>query len=135
MNAALERIDLLKEVFRKYRPVNKKTGEQTFNFPKFHSISHYINIIRYYGPPDRYSTQASERAYPTLLKNYYNRTNKYKDYQEQLIEHNERHIKLTIMRDIKNFQETEPVSLSQKRKQEDEKSIKAGVLLDLHQLG
>ena len=135
MNAALERIDLLKEVFRKYRPVNKKTGEQTFNFPKFHSISHYIDMIRYYGPPDGYSTQASERAHPTLLKNYYDRTNKHEDYQEQLMEHNERHVKLTIMRDIKNFQETEPVSLSRKRKQEDEKSTKAGVLLDLHQLG
>jgi len=50
------RMDLLKEVFRKYRPVNRDTDKGHLNFTKWYAISYYINTIIAYGLLDRYST-------------------------------------------------------------------------------
>ena len=98
--AALARIDLLKEVFRAYRPLDKTTGKGYFNFPKFHSISHLPEMIRLFGPPDGLTTQVGEKAHIEFFKNYYARTNKYDDYIEQIMRYNVAHVKMITIRDL-----------------------------------
>ena len=43
--ASLAHIDILKEVFREYRLRAKTIDKGYFNFPKFHNISHLVEII------------------------------------------------------------------------------------------
>jgi hypothetical protein len=40
MSSALEKINLLKVEFSEARPIDEKTQEHHFNFPKFHSLTH-----------------------------------------------------------------------------------------------
>ncbi len=56
ISAALKRIDLLKEVFRRYRPKDTITSKGHFNYPKFHSLLYLLEKIRALGPIDGYST-------------------------------------------------------------------------------
>ena len=56
ISATLKRIDLLKEVFRRYRPKDTITSKGYFNYPKFYSLLYLLEKIRTLGPIDRYST-------------------------------------------------------------------------------
>ena len=133
--AALARIDLLKEVFRPHRPLDKATGKGHFNFPKFHSISHIPEMIRSFGPPDGLTTQVGEKAHVEFFKNYYARTNKHDDYIEQIMRHDVAHVKMITMRDLVMHQDTEVLPPAIQRAQEEGKKTEVGTPLDLHALG
>ena len=45
---ALKRINLLKDIFAPYWPVNKITEVGHFNFSKFHIITYYLEYIQLY---------------------------------------------------------------------------------------
>ena len=90
MTAALERLDKLKPVFEKSRSLNKNTGEHHFNFPKLHVMSHYVDFIRLYGSAQSYDTSYSEAAHKTLVKDFFQRTNKKPGYELQILHHNTR---------------------------------------------
>lgn len=68
MSAALDRVNLLKSVFEKSRPVSKDTGEHHFNFPKWHAMTHYVPFIRLYGSAQGFDLCYPERAYKFLVK-------------------------------------------------------------------
>ena len=89
---ALARINLLKEVFRAYRPLNKTTDKGHFNFPKFHSISHLPEIIRLFDLPDKLITQVRKKTHIEFFKNYYAQTNKHNNYIKQIIYHDIVHV-------------------------------------------
>ena len=56
LTASLARIDLLKEVFREYRLINKNTSKRHFNFLKFYNIVYLIETIQLLNLIDNYIT-------------------------------------------------------------------------------
>ncbi|TDL30148.1 Zn-finger domain-containing protein [Rickenella mellea] len=54
-----------------------------FNFPKFHSILHYIECIELFGSADGYNTESPERLHIDYAKKAYRASNK-KDYTSQM---------------------------------------------------
>ena len=100
MLAALKRIDLLKDVFAPYRPVDKITEAGHFNFPKFHAMTHYPEYIRLYGAADGVDTSHGEAAHKYQIKEYYGRTNKRDTYLDQLVLLNIRRVKVISMEAI-----------------------------------
>jgi hypothetical protein len=76
LKQALYRIDRTKVAFQRLRPVDKKTEEGHFNFPKFHVKSHYTTYIKEYGAADNFDTEHSEAGHKYYVKTFYRRTNK-----------------------------------------------------------
>ncbi|KAF9521848.1 hypothetical protein CPB83DRAFT_872139 [Crepidotus variabilis] len=48
----------------------------TLNIPKFHSLMHYIQAIKYFGTTDNYNTEAFERFHIDFAKEGYRASNK-----------------------------------------------------------
>jgi hypothetical protein len=102
LNHALERIDDLKytlQVSSSGKPIN-------FNFPKFHVLSHYTDFIRDYGSLVNHNSSVQENFHKILLKEYYNRTNKQDNYEEQILKHNTRRVNVQAMQGILSFRST-----------------------------
>ena len=102
VNHALERIDDLKYTLQgtsSDKPIN-------FNFPKFHVLSHYTDFIRYYRSLVNYNSSTQENFHKILLKEYYDRTNKQDNYEEQILKHNTRRVNVQAMQGIISFRST-----------------------------
>ncbi len=54
MEHALYRLEKTKIAFEQHRPINSKLCWPTFNYPKFHAISHFVKCIRDYGSAVNY---------------------------------------------------------------------------------
>ena len=54
-----------------------------FNIPKIHFMSHYVELIKYFGTTDNFDTQYTERLHIDLAKDAYAATN-HKDEYEQM---------------------------------------------------
>ncbi len=93
MEHALYRLKKTKIAFEQHRPIDSKLCRPTFNYPKFHTISHFVEYIRDYSSAVNYDTAHSEAAHKYLLKAFYNKTNK-KEYDSQIWQHNVRHINI-----------------------------------------
>lgn len=98
MEAALQRIDLLKEIFRPFTAPT--TG---FNFPKLHALSHYPMMIRKFGSADGFDTAMFEAAHRYIVKDWYKLTNRHDTFEQQIFEHNQRAIKMLSMQDLLDF--------------------------------
>jgi hypothetical protein len=72
-------------------------AEAHWNYPKFHVLSHYPSFIEIWGAPDGYDSSMMEAAHKYMLKIFYGRTNKGKDYLDQIAEHNTRAINIQAM--------------------------------------
>ena len=83
MEHALYKLKKTKIAFEQHWPINFKLSQLTFNYPKFHAISHFVQCIRDYGSAVNYHTAHSEAAHKYLLKAFYNRTNQ-KEYELQI---------------------------------------------------
>ena len=83
MEHALYRLEKTKIAFEHHRPIDAKLCRPTFNYPKFHATSHFVQCIRDYSSPVNYDTAHSETAHKYLLKAFYNKTNK-KEYDAQI---------------------------------------------------
>ena len=97
---ALYRMNQHKEVFRKYRNPKAKDDEQHFNFPKWHSLTHYVQMIRLYGCAPNWDTSHPEHKHHTYVKEGFRRTNKKNDWEDQLMEHHLRGINMLALQDI-----------------------------------
>ena len=64
-----------------------------FNFPKLHSLIHYLSSITLFGTTDNYNTKQSERLHIDFAKNAYRVTNR-KDEYPQMTTWLERHEKM-----------------------------------------
>ena len=73
---ALYKIERTKITFKHHWPIDKKLCQTTFNYPKFHATSHFVQCIQDYGSAVNYDTAHSIVAHKYLLKTFYNRTNK-----------------------------------------------------------
>lgn len=74
-----------------------------FNFPKLHSLLHYVPSIRLFGTTDGYNTEHSERLHIDLAKNAYAATN-HKDELSQMVIWLERREKITRFNDFIEWQ-------------------------------
>lgn len=77
LQAALNEFHANKQIF-----IQLKLRDD-FNFPKFHMLQHYVDMIRRFGSTEGYNTENSERAHINLIKDLYRETNK-KDYYKQM---------------------------------------------------
>ncbi len=96
---ALYRLKNTKIAFEYHRLIDSKLCRPTFNYPKFHAISQFVECIRDYCSAVNYNTAHSEAAYKYLLKAFYNRTNK-KKQNSQIRQHNVRHTNIIAMKDV-----------------------------------
>ena len=83
MEHALYRLEKTKIAFEHHRPIDSKLCRPTFNYPKFHAVTHFAQCIRDYGSAVNYDTAHSKTAHKYLLKAFYNSTNK-KEYNAQI---------------------------------------------------
>ena len=83
ISQAIFRIDNTKEAFVKYRPKDY-SDKAYWNYPKFHSISHYVIFIMNFSALNRFDSENSEVAYKFLLKDFYDRTNKTNTFLQQI---------------------------------------------------
>jgi hypothetical protein len=72
----IHRINQLKEVFRVVQFINKNTGENQFNFPKFYILIYYPEFIKFYNCANNIDTEISKMKYRLIIKQSYDRTNK-----------------------------------------------------------
>ncbi|KAK6983973.1 hypothetical protein R3P38DRAFT_3456241 [Favolaschia claudopus] len=54
-----------------------------FNIPKFHSLQHYVDLIKAFGSADGYNTESPERLHIDFAKKAYRASNR-RDYVEQM---------------------------------------------------
>ncbi len=94
MNNAIYRINVLKEVFKQFQ------HDENFNYLKFHVISHYMNFIWRYEDADDFNTSYMKIAHKFLIKDYYDFTNKRKNFQMQILHHNTWQVNMLTMKDI-----------------------------------
>ena len=99
MEHALYRLEKTKIAFEHYRAINSKLYRPTFNYPKFHAVTHFAQCIRDYGSAVNYDIAHSEAAHKYFLKAFYNRTNK-KEYDAQIRQHNICHTNIIAMKDV-----------------------------------
>ena len=88
-----------KLTFEQYRPINSKLCQPTFNYSKFHTISHFVQFVWDYGSAVNYDTAYVKTAHKSLLKAFYNKINK-KEYKSQIWQHNMRHTNIIAMKDV-----------------------------------
>ena len=99
MEHALYRLEKTKIAFEHHRPIDSKLCRPTFNYPKFHAVTHFAQCIRDYGSAVNYDTAHSKAAHKYLLKAFYNKTNK-KEYDAQIRQHNVCHTNVIAMKDV-----------------------------------
>ena len=97
MKHALYKLEKTKIAFEQHWLIDSKLYQPTFNYPKFHAISHFLQSIRDYGSTVNYNTAHSEAAHKYFLKAFYNKTNK-KEYELQIRQHNVRHTNIIAMK-------------------------------------
>ena len=68
MDHALYRLGKTKIVFENYCPINTKIFQPTFNYPKFHAITHFVKCIQDYRSAITYNMAYSEATHKYLLK-------------------------------------------------------------------
>ncbi len=94
MNNAIYRINVLKKVFKQFR------HDENFNYLKFHVISHYINFIWRYKNADDFDTSYMKIAHKFLIKDCYDFTNKWENFQMQILHHNIQWVNMLTMKNI-----------------------------------
>ena len=95
----LYKLEKTKIAFEHYRPIDSKLCRPTFNYSKFHTVTHFAQCIRDYDSVVNYDTAHSEAAYKYLLKAFYNRTNK-KEYDAQIWQHNISYTNVIAIKDV-----------------------------------
>ena len=87
MNNVLKRLNLFKNVFKKFRfkqkTNQKEYKENYFNFSKIYIFQHYFTYIKKYDNLVNYNIDKNENIYKKIKFNY-DKTNKHDDYQKQL---------------------------------------------------
>ncbi len=74
MNNVIYKINVLKEVFEQFQ------FNENFNYFKFYVMTHYMNFIRRYEDADDFNTSYMKIVYKFLIKDYYDLTNKRKNF-------------------------------------------------------
>ena len=98
MEHTLYRLDKTKITFENHCPIDVKLFQPIFNYPKFHTMTHFVKCIQDYGSSININIAYSEAAHKYLLKAFYRRTNK-KKYKSQILKHNICHTNIIAIQD------------------------------------
>ncbi len=105
-------MNVFKSIFVSARSSNKKTEKENFNFFKFYVMIHYAAFIRKYETADEYDIAHDEVRHKYMFKEYYTRINKRDTFLTQLIFHNDRRLKILIMKNVIIYKQKQQWSLS-----------------------
>ena len=83
MEHALYKLEKTKIAFKYHLLIDSKLCQLTFNYPKFHAISHFGHCIWDDGSAINYNTTHNEAVHKYFLKTFYNKINK-KKYDSQI---------------------------------------------------
>jgi hypothetical protein len=83
----------------------KKGARADFNIPKFHSLVHYVDSIRWLGTTDNYNTETFERYHIDMAKEGWEATNK-RDHFPQMTQWLARQEKILSYDSYRNWIET-----------------------------
>ena len=97
----------LKNIFCHLHSVNSDINAGHFNLLKLHVITHYAEHIWQYSTADKVDTKYSEAVHKYLVKAFFNQTNKWEDFQEQLMYHNICHVNLLRMKNLILWKDTQ----------------------------
>ena len=97
---ALFWINKLKNVFHHLCSIDLNFKAGHFNISKLHIMTHYAQHICQYNSADNVNTEHSKTAHKYLMKVFYNWMNKWKNFQEQLLNHNFCHLKILAMKNL-----------------------------------
>ena len=103
MTLALHRMNSYKEIFRDYRRTKRDldmSSEGDFNFPKFHAMTHYVDMIRLMGNAADIETGHFEHKHVDYVKNPFKRTNKKNGWEDQVMDHHCRKLNMLAAFDI-----------------------------------
>ncbi len=130
LDHALYCIDKLKGVFKDSRPKvsHRKTVDDSdddsvdlkkrhFNFPKFHVISHYKELIELYGSVEGFDTGHFKATHKYLVKCFYQLTNKREGFEIQIMQHNTRLVNMLTLEDTIRHQKFRKISAAKGRLQ------------------
>lgn len=98
--ATLNNIDRLKNVFIKSRFINRRIKRRHFNFSKFHVMIHYEQCIKYFESVVEMNNSYDENAHKFIIKNFYARINRNRDFNEQILFYNIRRHNILVMNDV-----------------------------------
>ena len=98
--ATLNNNDKLKDVFIKFRLINRRIKQRHFNFSKFHVMIYYVKYIRYFDNVVEMNNSYDENAHKFIIKNYYNRINRNFGFNEQILFHNIRCHNILIVNNV-----------------------------------
>ena len=92
-------LEKTKIAFENHQLIDSKLCQPTFDYPKFHAITHFVLYIWDYDSVVNYNTTHNKAVYKYLLKAFYNKMNKEK-YNSQIWKHNVRHTNIIAIKDI-----------------------------------
>jgi hypothetical protein len=101
--AAIHRMDKTKNVFLPFRPSEQR--EAHFNIPKLHGITHYPESIQRLGAIRQSDTEYGEQAHKKQ-KEFYRRTNKRDNYEEQMLRYNTVYLDAMVRNEIELWAST-----------------------------
>ncbi len=107
----LYRMNIFKSIFVFARSSNKETKKK-FNFFKFHVMIYYVAFIHKYKTINEYNIAHDEVKHIYMFKKYYIRINKRDTFLTQLIFHNDRRLKILIMKNVIIYKQKQQRSLS-----------------------
>lgn len=94
LQLALFRMNQCKEVFRKFRPSKAASADCEevghFNFPKWHSIVHYVDLIKRFGNAPDHDSGHFERGHITWVKRGYKASNGKVGWEDQVMQYGQR---------------------------------------------
>ena len=99
MEHNLYRLDKTKIAFENHRPIDIRLFRPTFNYPKFYTMTHFVQCIWDCSSAINYDTAHSKAMHKYLLKAFYGRINKI-EYESQILEHNIRHTNVNAMQNV-----------------------------------
>ena len=79
-------------MFQSFQPKAKDSNKGHFNFPKFHTMTHFMDHIHQFGTTNSYNTSNGKAAYKYTVKAYWNQTNKQSNFELQIYLYNTQYI-------------------------------------------
>ncbi len=106
MQHALFQWNKLKKVFWHLWSFDTDTQQRHFNILKFHAMIYYANFIHWYDVINNVNMKYEKICYKHLIKKFFDCTNKYDTFLNQLIHYNTRHLNLLAMKNILLYEKT-----------------------------
>ena len=99
MEHGLYRLDKTKIAYKNHCPINVKLFRPTFNYPKFHAMTHFVQCIWDYSSTINHDMAYSKASHKYFFKAFYKRIKK-KEYKLQILKHNICYANVITIQDV-----------------------------------